>query len=367
MRSPARDSRSGRMSGMPPATDASKRRSTPEPSAVSKSSLPALARSSLLAVTTGFPDLSASVMSERAGSIPPITSTTMSMSGSVTTAWPSCVNRFAGRGTSRSRPGSRTATRVTSRCTPARCSISSAFSCSRRTSAEPTCPQPSRPTRTVSSCTGSAITPVSRSTLIEAREIVGRLAPDDDPSLPVAHEHHRRPGHLVVVRRHRVAVRAGHGYCEQVSDADAFGKAGVRHHEVALLAVLTRDRARERATLVDAGGQVRLVAGAVEDGPGVVAHSPIDGDVRPTARDPLDGPHPIQGDRRRRGDRAAGLDHQTRHLPDPGVREALLHGRAQRRLVLRQRHLWIGGETPRREPAAHVELFHPSAGGLLDR
>jgi hypothetical protein len=53
------------MSGMPPATDASKRRSTPEPSAVSNSSLPTLASSSLLAVTTGLPALSASVMSER--------------------------------------------------------------------------------------------------------------------------------------------------------------------------------------------------------------------------------------------------------------------------------------------------------------
>ena len=38
MRSPASDSRSGRMSGMPPATDASNSRSTPAPSAVSNSS-----------------------------------------------------------------------------------------------------------------------------------------------------------------------------------------------------------------------------------------------------------------------------------------------------------------------------------------
>src|SRR3954466_15899609 len=71
MRSPASDSRSGRMSGMPPPTDASKRMSTPAPSAVSNSSRPWVAMSSLLAVTTGLPPLSASTMRPRAGSVPP--------------------------------------------------------------------------------------------------------------------------------------------------------------------------------------------------------------------------------------------------------------------------------------------------------
>ena len=56
MRSPASDSRSGRMSGMPPATDASNSRSTPAVSAASNSSSPKFASSSLFAVTTGLPD-----------------------------------------------------------------------------------------------------------------------------------------------------------------------------------------------------------------------------------------------------------------------------------------------------------------------
>ena len=47
---------------MPPATDASNSRSTPAPSAVSNSSLPKLASSSLLAVTTGLPAFSASTI-----------------------------------------------------------------------------------------------------------------------------------------------------------------------------------------------------------------------------------------------------------------------------------------------------------------
>ena len=57
MCSPTSDSRSGRMSGMPPATAASKSRSTPAASAAANSSAPTLASSSLLAVTTGLPRL----------------------------------------------------------------------------------------------------------------------------------------------------------------------------------------------------------------------------------------------------------------------------------------------------------------------
>ena len=116
MRSPANDSRSGRMSGMPPATDASKRRSTPAPSAVSNSSRPTFASSSLFAVTTGLPAFNASMMSSRAGSMPPMTSTTTSTSSATTTAAASWVNTDAGRGTSRSSARLRTATRVT--CEP---------------------------------------------------------------------------------------------------------------------------------------------------------------------------------------------------------------------------------------------------------
>ena len=92
MRSPASDSRSGRMSGMPPATDASNSRSTPAVAATSNSSSPKFASSSLFAVTTGLPDFSAVRISERAGSIPPITSTITSTSGSATTRSASLVS-----------------------------------------------------------------------------------------------------------------------------------------------------------------------------------------------------------------------------------------------------------------------------------
>ena len=57
--SPASDSRSGRMNGMPPATAASNSRSTPASSAMANSSDAAEASSALLAVTTGLPLVSA--------------------------------------------------------------------------------------------------------------------------------------------------------------------------------------------------------------------------------------------------------------------------------------------------------------------
>ena len=69
MRSPASDSRSGRMKGMPPATAASNSRSTPASSAAANSSAPTLASSSLFPVTTGLPALRAARISSRAGSI----------------------------------------------------------------------------------------------------------------------------------------------------------------------------------------------------------------------------------------------------------------------------------------------------------
>ena len=90
---------------MPPATAASNSRSTPASSAAANSSVPTLASSSLLAVTTGLPCLSAVVISSRAGSMPPITSTTRSIVGLLTTAYVSRVSTPSGRATSRGRRG----------------------------------------------------------------------------------------------------------------------------------------------------------------------------------------------------------------------------------------------------------------------
>ena len=73
----------GLIIGIPPATAASKRRSQLCWAAVSSSTWPCSAIRSLLAVTTCLPRLKASVIYVLAGSIPPITSITISMLSSL--------------------------------------------------------------------------------------------------------------------------------------------------------------------------------------------------------------------------------------------------------------------------------------------
>ena len=143
--SPSRDSRSGRTMGTPPATAASKSRSTPAASAAANSSAPERASSSLLADTTGLPDLSASRMSSSAGWTVPMTSTTRSISGSVTTDAASAVRIDVGTAGPRSRVTSRTATRVTASRSPVRASMSSpsaAMSSRERRADRPAAEQP---------------------------------------------------------------------------------------------------------------------------------------------------------------------------------------------------------------------------------
>ena len=67
IRSPASDSRSGRSSGIAPATAASKYRSAPDGPAAANRSAACSASSALFAVTTDLPARSALVSSARAG------------------------------------------------------------------------------------------------------------------------------------------------------------------------------------------------------------------------------------------------------------------------------------------------------------
>ena len=157
--------------GTPPATAASNSRSTSAASAAAKSSAPDRASSSLLADTTGFPALRASRMSSSAGCTVPITSTTRSMSGSVTTEAGSSVRIDAGTAGPRSRPVSRTATRVTSRRSPVRASMSSPSAAMSSASADPTVPQPSNPMRIV--------LPFTRRTLPLPHRTPGGVGPHD--------------------------------------------------------------------------------------------------------------------------------------------------------------------------------------------
>src|SRR5436189_3229028 len=314
MRSPASDSRKGRMRGMPPATDASNRKSTPAPSAVSNSERPCIASSSLLAVTTGLPAMSASTMSERAGSTPPITSTTMSTSGSFTKPSTSSVKQLEGSGRPRSRPTSRTATRVISSGTPERVSITSALSCTSRPSALPTLPHPRIPTRTLSS---TALASHLRHVVTD-EEVVEGLASDDDTRVAVAHEHHGRSLQEVVIRRRRVRVRARHRHGEDVVDRDSRRQPGVPYEDVALLAVLARNRRDGRSRVGGARREERLVAGAVGDRPGVVAHPAVHRHVGADPRHLLDRADGVDGEAGGPGDGTARFDAQPRRGVDAG-------------------------------------------------
>ena len=132
---------------MAPATAASKYRSRSAFSAASYRVAPSSASSALLAVTTEAPCSSAERISSRAGSMPPMTSITTSMSPRATRPAASVVNSSAGTSRSRSRPSRRTAMPASSIGAPTRLLSSSASRVSSRATCVPTTPQPSRAMR----------------------------------------------------------------------------------------------------------------------------------------------------------------------------------------------------------------------------
>src|SRR5512132_1656106 len=207
-RSAVRDSFSGRTNGIPPPTAASKYRSRPLASEASKSSRPRVDSSSLFAVTTGFSRSNAARISEPAGSDPPISSHTMSMSGSSTTSMGSAVNAEGWAGTSRRFEGWRSASFETSRRHPARRAMSARWSWSSRVTAVPTVPQPSSPTRSVRSLTPPDLLPMLPRDRWRSQPhrhqylvlvTVGLLGVADEPSLlDEAEPAVQRDGRLVV-------------------------------------------------------------------------------------------------------------------------------------------------------------------------
>ena len=148
--SPAKDSRKGRIMGIAAATAASNKRSTSDCFAKEYNSSPWTAKSSLFAVTTGFPSARALTIRSLEGSIPPITSTTTSTSGLSITEFESSVNKEGSIGTSRDWETLRTATMTTSSFSPVRSAIASLCSSINLHKEAPTVPQPRRPMLTLS-------------------------------------------------------------------------------------------------------------------------------------------------------------------------------------------------------------------------
>ena len=142
--SPARDWVSGRMTGIAPATAASKYRSTWACSAAWASSPVDCAISALLAVTTDLPFSRAVSIALRAGSTGPITSTTTSTSSRETSSSMSLVSSSIG--TPRSSATRRTPTPRSTSGAPMRAVRSSALSSMIRTTWLPTLPSPNTAT-----------------------------------------------------------------------------------------------------------------------------------------------------------------------------------------------------------------------------
>ena len=121
-------------------------------------------------------------MRVRAGSTPPMTSTTRSMSGSATMPAGSSVSTPGAKSTGRGRVTSLTATRATSRRRPVRAATASPLSATSCTSAAPTLPQPSSPMRTVELPSMGTKANGSR-LLVEPQEVV-RASPGARPPGP---------------------------------------------------------------------------------------------------------------------------------------------------------------------------------------
>src|SRR5438876_1167240 len=142
-RFPARPSRRVLITGIPPATEASKERTTRLSSASAASLVPSRAISALLAVTTCLQCCRAvSTTLCAIPSAPPINSTTTSISGSAAIAAASSYQRTAERSIPRSRRRSRAETATTTILRPARCAKRSACRSSSCKVPAPTVPRP---------------------------------------------------------------------------------------------------------------------------------------------------------------------------------------------------------------------------------
>src|SRR3954453_14505440 len=274
----ARVSCSTRMTGTTPATAPSKRSWTPCSRAVAQSSSPCEASSSLLAETTCLPARMAVRTYSRAGSRPPISSTTRSEPAR----------------TSSKLPRERVSTPESSGRRPVMFATASARSSSSRAKAAPTVPWPSRPTLYVS-----------------AMKVLEGLPAHDQPRAAVFTEHDGRAGHAVVVVGHRVHVGAGDRGDEHVA-RPRLVQARLADEHVAGLAVLA-DHGARRARRADAVGQIGLVVRVVAHRAQVVGHPAVDADEAHRAVGQVDVLDRLDGVQRHTGggdERAARLDAQ---------------------------------------------------------
>src|SRR6218665_117815 len=306
-RSPARLSRSGRMIGMAPPTPASYESCAPTCSAAANSSGPCWASSALFPVTTSAPDAIAASTSERAGSIPPMSSMTMSERRMRSRA--SVVKSSVGSSASREAVTSRTAMPTSSIRAPMRCASSSPCSSRRRATCDPTDPQPSNPTRSERYSIMRGLPGLGGQVCVTGVEITVCFAPDHESRRARAHGNNSRTQKVVVVRSERPAVSPGRGDRDEVTGRDIARQVVSIDDNVAGLAVRTNNPHECGHGGGDARGKTQTVASTVQRGAHIVTHATINGHVVAGSAGNRDRLH-----------RANGVERHTGRPDDPAAR-----------------------------------------------
>src|SRR5262245_28902173 len=226
------------MTGIAPATAASKYRATWACSAACANSPVDTAISALLAVMTDLRCSSALRIALRAGSTGPISSTTMSTSSRDTSS--SMLSVSSPTGTPRSSATRRTPMPRNTSGAPMRAARSVALSSMMRTTSLPTLPSPN------TAMPMGFSSPFTVLPHFQTEQIVDRLATQNQAGLPAAHGHHGGAADQVVPARHGVAVRARRGHTQQVAGGDIVGQPGVAHDDIATLTMLPDDARQVR-------------------------------------------------------------------------------------------------------------------------
>ena len=349
-------------------------------------SAPSSASSALFAVTTDLPRFSAGSSSVRAGSMPPITSTTTSMSARSTSAVgvggeqrrparPGCrcgpAHRDPGQLERRADPGGEVVGLLVEQADHLRADDAAAQQRDPQRRRRTITPNTSQTTTDDAATSvghdraaalagrrqqqdqhrehhdqpGAGLQPPGHQRHVQPQQVVLGLPAHDHPGLAVADRDHRRARQRGCSCSPSPAVRAGRGHREQVAGRQVGRQVAVPHHDVAALAVLADHPAQHRRQRREAREASATVYSASYSAVRMLSLiPPSTRDVRRAGRrraHVLDGAHLVQGDRGRAGDRPARLDRRPRHgqpgapaLPADDLAQRLGHRVRRRRVVV---------------------------------
>src|SRR5690606_3909369 len=188
---------------------------------------------------------------------------------------------------------------------PTRAANSSAPFNSRRATSLPTVPHPSSATRTGLSrrslttppapcgtpapgrCRKAGHPTILASRHLQAEHVLVRLSPQQQSVISVTDRDHSGFRLLVVVARHRIAVRPCRRHGEQVPRSQGVRQPTIADDDVTGLTVLSHHPGQHRlhltrlAVVTGPGDEPTVVSGVVQSGTEVVAHPPVRTHVPP--------------------------------------------------------------------------------------